>query len=212
MTTGVRPAQRYSIPANTFRVEEEILRSRFITTVGYTPTVAAAREFISLVSGEFATASHNCWAYVVGPPGSSGQNGLSDDGEPHGTAGRPMLTVLLHSGVGDICAVVTRYFGGTLLGKGGLVKAYSGGVQLALAGLPTIERVPKAELLVVVEYGAVSALQRLFAQYEVAVLEQEFAADLTCRLSLPVERLADFSQAVVDLSHGQALIEVVRKE
>jgi uncharacterized YigZ family protein len=205
-------AQRYPIPATTQRVEEEILRSRFITTLGYTPSVAAAREFIAALSSEFATASHNCWAYVVGPPGSSGQNGLSDDGEPHGTAGRPMLTVLLHSGVGDVCAVVTRYFGGTLLGKGGLVKAYSGGVQLALSTLPTVERVPKAEVLVVVEYGVVSPLQRLFAQYEVEVLEQEFAADLTCRLSLPVERFAQFGQAVVDLTHGQALIEVVRQE
>src|SRR5690349_11838554 len=134
---------RYLIPAGTHRTEEEINRSRFVTTFGYTPTVEAARAFIETVSNEFGDASHNCWAYVVGPPGSTGQIGMSDDGEPHGTAGRPMLTVLLHSGVGDICAVVTRYFGGTLLGTGGLVKAYSGGVQLALVDLPTIERVPK---------------------------------------------------------------------
>ena len=88
---------RYSIPAQSHRIEEEILRSRFITTVAYTPTVEAARTFIAAVSAEFADANHNCWAYVVGPPGSTGQNGMSDDGEPHGTAGRPMLTVLLHS-------------------------------------------------------------------------------------------------------------------
>ena len=141
-------SNRYPIPLTVHRTEEEILRSRFITTVGHTPTVEAARAFIATVRAEFTDASHNCWAYLVGPPGSTAQIGMSDDGEPHGTAGRPMLTVLLHSEIGDICAVVTRYFGGTLLGKGGLVKAYSGGVQLALATLPLQEKVPKAELLV----------------------------------------------------------------
>src|SRR5215203_4399750 len=140
---------RYPIPARRHRVEEEINRSHFISTVAYTPSVEAARTFIAEVGAEFHDASHNCWAYVVGPPGSTGQVGMSDDGEPHGTAGRPMLTVLLHSGLGDLCVVVTRYFGGTLLGKGGLVKAYSGGVQLALADLPTTERVPKSQLEIV---------------------------------------------------------------
>ena len=119
---------RYLIPAQTFRNTEEIKHSRFITTVGHAPTVEAARSFVTQISQEFSDASHNCWAYVVGP-GTTSQIGMSDAGEPHGTAGRPMLMVLSHSGVGDICAVVTRYFGGKLLGKGGLVKAYSGGVH-----------------------------------------------------------------------------------
>ena len=77
-----------------------------------------------------------------------------------------MLNVLLHSEIGDIVAVVTRYFGGTLLGTGGLVKAYSGGVQLALQSLPTLERVPKAELTVVIDYGAVTLFQRLLPEFE----------------------------------------------
>src|SRR5690349_3350547 len=136
-------ARRYLVPARVHRVEQEVQKSRFVTTAAPAPTVEEARAFIARVREEFPDATHNCWAYVAGPPGSTAQVGMSDDGEPHGTAGRPMLTVLLHSGVGDICAVVTRYFGGTLLGTGGLVKAYSGGVQLALVDLPTIERVPK---------------------------------------------------------------------
>ncbi len=121
----------------------------------------AARAPSPQVSAEFADANHNCWAYVVGPPGSTREIGMSDDGEPHGTAGRPMLNVLLHSGVGDMVAVVTRYFGGVLLGTGGLVKAYSGGVQLALASLPVVERVPRADLTVVLDYSAITPLQRL---------------------------------------------------
>jgi uncharacterized YigZ family protein len=209
MTIGANQDARYPIPAVTYRVEEEIQRSRFITTLGYAPTASAARQLIETVSGEFADASHNCWAYVVGKPGSSGQNGFSDDGEPHGTAGRPMLTVLLHSGMGDICAVVTRYFGGTLLGKGGLVKAYSGGVQLALSGLPRVERVLKAELIVVIDYEAVTPIQRLLPTYEAEVLTQEFAAEVTYHIKVPVDRLESFIAQVIELTHGQALLETV---
>ena len=203
---------RYPIPATRHRVEEEINRSRFITTVGYTPTVEAARAFVATVSAEFADASHNCWAYVIGPPGSTGQIGMSDAGEPHGTAGRPMLTVLLHAGIGDICAVVTRYFGGTLLGKGGLVKAYSGGVQLALQSLPLSERIPKAELIVVLDYANITPLKRLLPSYEAEVLEEEYAADVTYRLKLPVEQMAACTEAIDGLTNGQALIEVVSVE
>ncbi len=200
-------AQRYPIPAQTHRVEEEILRSRFITTLGHTPTLEVARAFIAQVSAEFADASHSCWAYVVGPPGSTAQIGMSDAGEPHGTAGRPMLNVLLHSNVGDICAVVTRYFGGTLLGKGGLVRAYSGGVALALANLPTIERIPKATLLLVIDYAAIAPLRRLLPAFEGVLLEENFAAEVTCRIELPAARVADFTTAVIDMTSGNALID-----
>ena len=102
---------RYPIPAETCRVAEEIKRSRFITTVAYTPTPEDARAFIDRVRAEFPDAGHNCWAYVAGPPGSTLTVGMSDDGEPRGTAGKPMLSVLLNSGVGDLAAVVTRYWG-----------------------------------------------------------------------------------------------------
>ncbi|GIV77856.1 MAG: hypothetical protein KatS3mg050_2250 [Litorilinea sp.] len=203
------PGSRYPIPAQTHRVEEEIKRSRFITTVGYTPTVEAARDFIAQVSAEFADASHNCWAYVVGPPGSTAQVGMSDAGEPHGTAGRPMLTVLLHSGVGDVTAVVTRYFGGTLLGKGGLVKAYSGGVQLALASLPTVEKVPTVELQVVLDYAAVTPVKRLLPEYEAEVLDEVYAAQVTYRLKVPEEQVSPLIQALTELTHGQAEVDVL---
>ena len=184
------------------------MRSRFITTLAYTPTVEAAREFITTVSTEFADANHNCWAYVVGPPGSTGQVGMSDDGEPHGTAGRPMLTVLLHSKVGDICAVVTRYFGGTLLGKGGLVKAYSGGVQLALATLPQREHVPKLALTLMLDYTYITPLQRLLPTFEVEVISEQYAADVIYQLSLPVEQVDPFTAAVTELTSGQAIMEI----
>jgi putative IMPACT (imprinted ancient) family translation regulator len=118
----------------------------------------------------------------------------------------------LHSGVGDICAVVTRYFGGTLLGTGGLVKAYSGGVQLALTELPTLERVPKSRLEIVTDYSAITLFKRLLPQYEVEVLNEEFVADATFRLQLPSERLAEFIAAVTSLTNGLALIDLLDQD
>ena len=198
---------RYPIPAGLHRIEEEINRSRFITTVAYTPTVEAARAFIGQIRAEFADATHNCWAHLVGPPGATGQMGYSDDGEPHGTAGKPMATVLEHAGIGDITAVVTRYFGGTLLGKGGLVRAYSGGVKLALESLPLLQHVPTVDLLVVVDYGSVAALQRLLPGFEAAVTGEEYAADVTYRLRLPAEQAAPLQRALAELTGGQVLVE-----
>lgn len=198
---------RYLIPAQRTRVEEEYSRSRFITTIGHAPTVEAARAFIAEVSAEFANASHNCWAYVVGAPGSTAQNGMSDDGEPHGTAGRPMLTVLLHSNVGEVAVVVTRYFGGTLLGKGGLGRAYSGGVQLALRELPTVERVEKCIVETVIDYSALAPIKRMLPAHEAEIVGEEFAQDVTLRIELPELNREELVAEIVEITNGQALIE-----
>ena len=108
------------------RVEQTIKRSRFICTAAHVTSPEEAKAFIDQIREEFSDARHNCWAFAAGAPGATAQVGMSDDGEPHGTAGRPMLTVLLHCGVGEIAVVVTRYFGGILLGTGGLIRAYQG--------------------------------------------------------------------------------------
>lgn len=198
---------RYPVPADLHRVEEEINRSRFITTVAYTPTVETARAFIGQVRAEFSDATHNCWAYLAGPPGSTSQIGYSDDGEPHGTAGKPMFTVLQHSGVGDISAVVTRYFGGILLGKGGLVRAYSGGVKLALESLPLAQHTPMAQLQVVVDYASVTAVQRLLPAFEATIASEEYDVDVAYHIRLPQEQASHLEQALVELTNGQVLIE-----
>ncbi len=200
---------RYPIPAGTHRAEEEIKRSRFISTVTYAPTVEEAKAFVEEIRTEFADASHSCWAYLVGRPGSSGQVGMSDDGEPHGTAGRPMLGVLVHSGVGDIAAVVTRYFGGTKLGKGGLVRAYTGGVQAALGTLPLKEHIVYARATVVVAYPHAGAVRRLLPEFEVETEQETFAADVELRLRLPCERLAELELALNEVTNGQVLVEEI---
>lgn len=203
---------RYRIPAGLHRVEQEIQRSRFITTIAPTPTVEEAKAFVARVRDEFPDANHNCWAYVAGPPGSTAQVGMSDDGEPHGTAGRPMLTALLHGGVGEVAVVVTRYFGGTLLGKGGLVRAYTGCVQQALESLPTTERVQKALLAVELEYASIEGVRRMLPAYEAQVVSEEYAATVGYRLELPVTHVDAFRQALLDATNGQVLVELVEPE
>jgi uncharacterized YigZ family protein len=132
---------------------------------------------------------------------------MSDDGEPSGTAGRPMMAVLLGSGIGDVAVVVTRYFGGTKLGTGGLVRAYSDGVRNALAALPLREKISLATLLAVGPYRWVTPVERLLSDFEAELADQEFAADVTWHIRLPEERAAALAAALVELSHGE--IEVV---
>ncbi|MFH1502788.1 MAG: YigZ family protein [Candidatus Eisenbacteria bacterium] len=198
---------RYPTPATVHRVEETRERSRFVTTLGRAATVEEAREFIAGVSEEFRDATHNCWAYVVGPPGDTSRVGMTDDGEPHSTAGRPMLNVLLGSGVGDVAAVVTRYYGGTKLGKGGLVRAYGGGVKLALEGLPLVEFVETVEMRAVVPYNAVTQLKNALPAFEAEVLDETYATDATFHLRLPAERAGAFAEALAGITNGRASVE-----
>ncbi len=166
-----------------------------------------AHAFVARVRAEFPDATHNCWAFVVGPPGSTGRVGMSDDGEPHGTAGRPILTALLHSGVGDVAAVVTRYYGGTKLGTGGLVRAYGGGVASALATLPTVERVTWVRLRAVVDYAAVAAAQQLVAAHGGRVAAEAYGADVRYELDLPEATARAFVRALGDATRGRAQVD-----
>jgi uncharacterized YigZ family protein len=194
---------RYPIPAARVRFQETISRSRFITTVAATATPEQARDVVAGIRAEFPDASHHCYAYVAGPPGSTAQIGMSDDGEPGGTAGRPMLAVLLGSGVGDIAAVVTRYFGGIKLGTGGLVRAYSGGVKSALAELPLREKVLLRSLQLQGAYHWILALDRLLPTYEAQVTKRAFDADVTWHVIVPEEHLDALVGAITEISRGE---------
>lgn len=196
----------YPIPAARHRTEQVISRSRFITTLAHTPDAAAARAFFDSVRAEFADATHNCWAFVAGPPGNTAAIGMSDAGEPHGTAGRPMLDVLVHSGVGEIGAVVTRYYGGTKLGTGGLVKAYGGSVSHALATLPTILRVDRITTYVAVGYGDVETLRRVLNEFGADLVAESYAENVNYEAAVPAYALDDFCAAVTERTAGRAII------
>ena len=201
-------SERYFIPSQPlYRVEELIKRSRFITTIAHAASADEAKSFVNDRKAEFPDATHNCWAYAVGSPGDTAQVGFSDDGEPHGTAGRPMLHALLHNNVGELAVVVTRYFGGIKLGAGGLVRAYSGAVANALSTLPVQEKIIPVKVRLQLEYNHITQLKRLFAKYEVKVDEEVFSQNAEYVLSMPHEFFDAFNAQIIELTAGKALIE-----
>jgi uncharacterized YigZ family protein len=196
----------YRIPAKLYRTEETIKRSRFIATVAHASTEEDAKAFISIVKTEFPDATHNCWAYVAGPPGDTARVGMSDDGEPHGTAGKPILTVLLHSEIGEIAAVVTRYFGGVKLGTGGLVRAYSGSVKSALAGLSIEEKRDVITLTVVFDYSKITAVKQMIESFNSKITGESYQADVSFEIELPKNNEDSLILAITDLTGGKIRI------
>ena len=206
-------SDRYPIPAvEQYRVKDTIKKSLFITTMAHTPSVEAAREFIQSIKDEFPDANHNCWAYQAGPLHSTTCVGMSDDGEPHGTAGKPILSALLHGGVGELACVVTRYFGGIKLGTGGLVRAYSGMVKLGLETLPIKEKITPVFVEVIIDYSNVTLFKRMLSEYEAKIIHETFTADVRFEVAMPKEHMEWFIAAVVEMTNGEALVDVLEKE
>jgi uncharacterized YigZ family protein len=194
----------FLIPAALHRAELSIDRSRFIASVGHAGSAAAARAFIDAVRAEFPDATHNCWAFVAGPPGDTASIGMSDAGEPHGTAGRPMLDVLIHSGIGEVVAVVTRYYGGIKLGTGGLVKAYGGCVQHALATLPTIRKVERVHVVIEAEYADVDTLRRALGEFDAELLAENYGERVRYETAVPRAAVDRFTRTLVNRTAGRA--------
>ena len=197
----------YNIPAKPYRTEETIKRSKFITTVAHAATEADAKDFIAVIRNEFPDATHNCWAYVAGPPGDSSRVGMSDDGEPHGTAGKPILTVLLHSDIGEIVAVVTRYFGGTKLGTGGLVRAYSGTVKDALTGLLFKQKRDVINLTARFDYPKVVPIKQMIESLDSRIIEEEYEAKVSFKIEIPTNNKERFIRAITNLTGGEVFIK-----
>lgn len=199
---------RYPIPAGRARAEIVVINSRFIAEAGHTAEVAAAKAFIAEARAAAPDASHHCFAYLVGY-GSSVTAGMSDDGEPAGTAGRPMLAVLRGADLGDVTVVVTRYFGGTLLGTGGLVRAYGDAVKAVLDILPRGERVELRGLLVRASYADYAAIRRALEAHGATVESEDFAADVTIAAQLPASAYAGCLADLAEVSAGRAIIEAL---
>ena len=198
-------------PGEVFRVEQTIKRSRFIASVGHTPGVEEAKAFIEQIKAEFEDARHNCWAYCAGAAGSTDRIGASDDGEPHGTAGRPMLTAVTHSGIGEVTVVVTRYFGGILLGTGGLVKAYQSSVKMALEAVPTRIRTKTKRIKFSVEHRFVNQVLRKIETANGRILEKNFDMDADFDVEIPEDLAETFAKELEELTRGAILIEFVEE-
>ncbi len=203
--------KRYRIPARETRVEITVVNSRFIATAAPVFTVEEAKAFVARIRAEFADATHNVPAFLVGH-GSSVTAHCSDDGEPSGTAGRPALAVLQGSGLGDIAVVITRYFGGTKLGTGGLVRAYSDAMRAVLEALPLAERVPTQTLMLAVPYSLFERVRLLIAAHQGQIVDEDFAADVTVTAQFAVEHVADFQAGLQELSAGALAAVVVASD
>jgi len=168
--------ERYPIPAAETRVEIQVLNSRFIATAAPAFSVDEARAFIARVRAEMPGASHHVPAYVVGH-GASVIAHSSDDGEPSGTAGRPALAVLHGADIGDVVIVITRYFGGTKLGTGGLVRAYSAAAARAAAAAGSTPIVVLARVPLALPFARLGLRDEIASLFPGAVLEGEYGAD-----------------------------------
>ena len=200
--------KHYRIPAQETRTEISVINSHFITTIAPVFSVDEAKSFIRRIKSEFSDASHNVPAFVIGH-GSSVITHCNDDGEPSGTAGRPALAVLQGSGIGDAAVVITRYFGGTKLGKGGLVRAYSDSVRAVLKAVPYAEKVPTHTVMIVTPYTYYDNIQKMIREHDGKILDEDFGVDVTITSQFMVEIFPAFQAALLELTHGSISAEII---
>lgn len=180
-------------------------KSRFIATVKPVHSEEEALAFIAELKKKYWNATHNCWAYVIGERQELQR--CSDDGEPQGTAGKPMLDVLLGEEVHDTVVVVTRYFGGTLLGTGGLVRAYSKAVQEGLRQSVVIEKQSGSMLTIETDYNGIGKLQYLLGQRGIQIVESEYTDIVKTQVLVRENAVEELREAVTEATNGKAKFE-----
>ncbi|HBN55515.1 MAG TPA: YigZ family protein [Lachnospiraceae bacterium] len=180
-------------------------KSRFIATVRPAETEEEALAFIEEMKKKYWDARHNCFAYILGERQETMR--CSDDGEPSLTAGRPMLDVLSKTGLTNTAVVVTRYFGGTLLGTGGLVRAYSSAVQEGLKNSRMITKYWGTRLIVGTDYNGIGKLNYLFGSKEIPMMDAEYTDQVRFTVLVPAARVQEIIKAVTEATSGQAAVE-----
>jgi uncharacterized YigZ family protein len=201
----------YFIPLTEIRREQTVVNSRFIATLAPVFSIDEARAFIARLRKEFSDASHNVPAYIIGG-GNTVTEYFSDDGEPSGTAGKPALAVLRGSGLGDVAVVITRYFGGTLLGTGGLVKAYTESAQMVVNAVERGQRVPVHVAMVAIPYNFLERVRLVVARQHGEILDEEFAGDITMTLQFPIDIFDTFQNELREMSAGKLNVEVIESK
>lgn len=194
--TGAPANDSYKIPVGRQQISYEIKSSRFIATVARAENKVEAQQFIDSVSQQYSDANHNCWAMIAGQPSNVLQQGQSDDGEPKGTAGKPMLNALQHSGLGNIVVVVTRYFGGIKLGAGGLVRAYTRGVTESLTQLETEVRYVCVAAQIKLPYAELDEFQHWLQSTRIKLTGKEFSQEVCLVADVPLQDRALLTEFV----------------
>lgn len=181
-------------------------KSRFIAQIRPVKSEEEALAFVEETRKKYWDARHNCYAYIIKGEGATPAARCSDDGEPSQTAGKPILDVLMGEGLMDVCAVVTRYFGGTLLGTGGLVRAYSGAVKEGLENAQILEKKQGIRMEVTTDYNGVGKIQYLAAQEGIDTLDSQYTDKVVFIFLVPEEQEESFKAKLIESTNGRALI------
>lgn len=181
-------------------------KSRFIATIRPADSEEEALSFIAEMRKKYWDATHNCTAFVIGE--NHEQMRCNDDGEPSQTAGRPMLDVLLGEDVHNCCAVVTRYFGGTLLGTGGLVRAYSAAVKEGLRNCQILEKQLARKLTVETDYTGLGKIQYILGEEKISTLDSQYADKVSLTLLVPVDQLDPLMEKLTEGTNGRCVMEL----
>jgi len=196
----------YFIPSESVTIETEVSRSRFIAVVHHVEAVESARSLLSMCRSEMPDANHHVYAFRVGH-GASVIEGLSDDGEPSGTSGPPIMAVLRGSDLGDTLVIVTRYFGGTKLGTGGLVRAYSEAATLALQKVPRILKIEKARATALLPYSSYTVVKRILTEFGAEIRQENFTDSVEIEIEVIANQLDDLYLRLRDLTSGNLVFE-----
>jgi uncharacterized YigZ family protein len=183
----------YQVPAAPHECELEVKKSRFIARAARVANRKEAMAFLAQVKRAYPDARHHCWAYRLGNPHSAAGAAANDDGEPAGTAGKPILNVIQHKPIGDVMVVVVRYFGGIKLGAGGLVRAYSSAAEAVLSALPLVSIEPTVHQRVECGFAQEQPLRHWALQHEAQVVQAVYAEQVCLELVLPVKALGSLT-------------------
>ena len=206
MSESISPTVEFTSVSKEFRHEYIVDKSRFITTISPCTTEEEAQAFIVRINKEFWDATHNCTAYALGP--KQEQQRSSDNGEPSGTAGKPMLEVLKKTGITNVAVVVTRYFGGIKLGAGGLIRAYSHSVAETLRLAPKELHTTRTQLQATIDYSLYGAVER-FVQDKKLHYEANFGEHVTVKILVPPTDVEGIQKELQDMSHGAATCTIL---
>lgn len=198
----------YQVPSATVNAQIEVMRSRFLAVLAPSGDRDEAQAFIKSTKQAYPDASHHCFAFTIGPPGSSWAVGCSDDGEPHNSAGRPILDVLNHADIGDLVCVVVRWFGGTKLGRGRLARAYGDAAQAAVAQIDPMEKVFWVKASVALEYGHSDAFLRELSSVRAEIVSESYGVQIQYELRLDERSIQVLSKRIGDLTRGKSVLKL----
>jgi len=181
----------YPTPASSVETKTEIKKSRFIARAAKVTDRQAALALVEQAKRDYPDARHHCWAYLLGNPASASSAAANDAGEPSGTAGKPILNVIQHKGVGDVLVVVIRYFGGIKLGAGGLVRAYSGAAEAAMSALPLEQAVPRQEVKLSLDFAKEQLLRHWAELHEAQIINVDYSQQVLMSVDVPDVAMAE---------------------